>query len=194
MVDHKHCRGCGAVFQFEQQGKEGYVDLTRLDKGLEKRQSETNPDLSHVLRSLISERRGSGGLANKLRAVGQPVGQSLLDTAEPSQEEQSAKTQAKEQLEDGHSEMYSVDDYLEDTIGLENIKEVEDLFEDKIVQKDICDRCVHLKSGDLDKVRSVEINLESSFLISRDPCDPLRDEPVPEDSQGLDCHRGCGCV
>lgn len=162
-VDHKHCRGCGAVFQFERSHREGYVDLTRLDKGLQKREATNTPEVSQVLKSLISERIGSGGVVNKLRALkttSSTAGVQLEDSlgAEPP-----AKELAKEALLDGHAEMYSVEDYLNDTIGLENLEDLENLFEDKIVLKDICDRCVHLKNNDIDKVRAVEINLESSF-------------------------------
>lgn len=163
VVDHKHCRGCGAVFQFEQAHREGYVDLTRLDKRLQKREAAETPDVSQVLRSLISERTGSGGVSHKLRALKTMSNTTSTQTADLLEEQQPVKELAKEALADGHTEMYSVEDYLNDTIGLENIEHLENLFEDKIVQKDICDRCVHLKNNDVDKVRAVEINLESSF-------------------------------
>lgn len=57
---------------------------------------------------------------------------------------------------------YGVEDYLKEDVGLEGVAELEALFEEKIVKKDICDRCVLINHGEFDKLRQIEVNIEST--------------------------------
>lgn len=138
-VDEKQCRGCGAKFQFEDQRKEGYIDLKRL------KSAENGVDANEVLEKLA----GLGGTMDQ-------------DKASELYEE------PREPQVSSDGKMYSVEDYENDPVFLDSIKEVEEIFEDKVIPKDICDRCVLINNSKYKELREIEINIESNFNFNKE--------------------------
>lgn len=134
-VDEKQCRGCGAMFQFEDQRKEGYIDLNRL------KTASHNATVSEVLDKL------AGGMSS-------------LDTQTAGDMyEQPSNTNS-----DTDRRMYTLQDYENDPLLLDSINEIEEIFEGSFMPKDICDRCVMLNSGRYKEMRDIEVNIESRPL------------------------------
>ena len=131
-IDDKQCRGCGAKFQFEQEKKEGYIDLGRLKK------DGDELDIKKVIEKMIVDRNTSQD----------------LDEATQDSESRTSEPQ-----------LFSVQDYEKDAEGLEGLEEVEQLFEQKVAKREICDRCVLISNGEFEKLREIEVNIESRIKV-----------------------------
>ena len=130
-VDDKQCRGCGAKFQFDNEGKEGYISVTRV------KQEEKEKDLHEILEKLlVDSKKNPEDMA------------SLIEEEVDPEEAPSDK-------------MYDVDGYESDRINIENIEELESIFEKKVMKREICDRCVMINNGEYGKMKDIGVNIES---------------------------------
>ena len=77
-------------------------------------------------------------------------------------------SQARGEAEEGPAEespgqMYSVEQYEEDPLTLESVEQVEQLFEEKVVKKELCDRCVYINEGNYERLKDIQTNIESTL-------------------------------
>jgi hypothetical protein len=142
-VDEKQCRGCGAHFQFDAPLKEGYIDLRRI------KATPISKSQEQLLAKTIRQR--------KFKEPG--------DDNEDEGEEEHTIIQEIGDKREGQdtAKMYTVRDYQNDNISLEDVKDLEDLFEGKVIKKDICDRCMMINQGDFEKLKKIEANIDSKF-------------------------------
>jgi hypothetical protein len=137
-VDKKQCRGCGAKFQFDDKTKEGHIDLKRL------KPEDTDLKIEELIEKLVMQKANIDA---------------GTDASLHEEPENAAQTNNMRQ--------YTLEDYENDPLGLNSIEEVEALFEEKIVPKEICDRCVLINNGRYQELKEIEVNIESKASLTR---------------------------
>jgi hypothetical protein len=138
-IDEKQCRGCGAKFQFDDSTKEGHIDLKRI--------RSKNPDakMEELIEKLVTQKSSF----------------SKGDSTSLHEEPENSNKGADRRL-------YTLEEYENDPLSLNSIQEIESLFEEKVLPKEVCDRCVLINRGDYEDIRKIEVNIESIFSLSQE--------------------------
>ncbi len=90
----------------------------------------------------------------------------LLNNSRPAKP--ADELEAASEPDEAEQKQYSVEDYENDPLTLESVEQVERLFEEKVVKKELCDRCVFINEGNFERLKDIQVNIESR------PCSPQR--------------------